>query len=61
MKPLIAIPMGDAAGVGPEIILKTLADAETQASARCLVIGSRKLLEHAMAYPNLPRLTVHTV
>ena len=61
MKPLIAIPMGDAAGVGPEIILKTLADAETQASARCLVIGSRKLMEHAMAYPNLPRLTVHTV
>ena len=41
MKPLIAIPMGDAAGVGPEIILKTLADKETQDSARCLVIGSR--------------------
>lgn len=61
MKPLIAIPMGDAAGVGPEIILKTLADAETQVSARCLVIGSRKLMEHAMAYPSLPRLTVHTV
>ena len=46
MKPLIAIPMGDAA---------------TQVSARCLVIGSRKLMEHAMAYPSLPRLTVHTV
>ena len=61
MKPLIAIPMGDAAGVGPEIILKTLADSETQASARCLVICSRKLMEHAMGYPNLPRLTVHTV
>ena len=44
MRPLIAIPMGDAAGVGPEIILKTLAAEETQASARCLVIGSRKVI-----------------
>ena len=61
MKPLIAIPMGDAAGVGPEIILKTLADKETQDSARCLVIGSRKLLEHAMRYPNLPHMEIHTV
>lgn len=61
MRPLIAIPMGDAAGVGPEIILKTLAAEETQASARCLVIGSRKVMEHAMGYPGMPRLTVHVV
>ena len=61
MKPLIAIPMGDAAGIGPEIVLKTLADKETQDSARCLVIGSRKLLEHAMRYPDLPHMEIHTV
>ena len=29
-RPLIAIPMGDAAGIGPEIVLKTIADAQTQ-------------------------------
>lgn len=62
MRPLIAIPMGDAAGIGPEIVLKTLADEATVASARCLVVGSKKVLEHAMQhYPNMPRLTIHTV
>ena len=61
MKPLIAIPMGDAAGIGPEIILKTLANEETQASARCLVIGSKKLLLHAMQYPGIMPLEIHIV
>lgn len=62
MRPLIAIPMGDAAGIGPEIVLKTLADEATVASARCLVVGSKKVLEHAMQhYPNMPKLTIHTV
>lgn len=28
MKPLIAIPMGDAAGIGPEITVKTIASEE---------------------------------
>lgn len=61
MRPLIAIPMGDAAGVGPEIILKTLADGVTQTSARCVVVGSRKLFAHAMTYPNIPSLKIHTI
>ena len=61
MRPLIAIPMGDAAGIGPEIILKTLANEETQASARCLVIGSKKLLLHAMQYPSITPLEIHIV
>lgn len=62
MRPLIAIPMGDAAGIGPEIVLKTLADEATVASARCLVVGSKKVLEHAMAhYPNMPKLAIHVV
>ena len=61
MRPLIAIPMGDAAGIGPEIILKTLANEETQASARCLVIGSKKLLLHAMQYPGITPLEINIV
>lgn len=59
-KPLIAIPMGDPAGIGPEIILKTIADEDTQRIAHCIVIGSRKVLEHAMTYPNIPRLEIMT-
>lgn len=61
MKPLIAIPMGDPAGIGPEIVIKTLADPTTQESARCIVVGSRKILERAMGYPNMPRLEIQSV
>jgi 4-hydroxythreonine-4-phosphate dehydrogenase len=38
-KPIIAITMGDAAGVGPEIIMKSLAHAEVYDQCRPLVIG----------------------
>ena len=61
MRPHIVIPMGDAAGVGPEIILKALADPETAASVRCLVIGSGRVLERAMDYPGMPRLRLNRV
>lgn len=61
MRPHIVIPMGDAAGVGPEIILKALADPETAASVRCLVIGSGRVLERAMGYPGMPRLRLNRV
>lgn len=61
MRPMIAIPMGDPAGIGPEIVIKTLADETTQNSARCIVVGSRAVLEYAMNYPNMPRLEIHAV
>ena len=61
MRPLIAIPMGDPAGIGPEIVLKTVADEETQRIARCIVVGSRKVMEYAMDYPGSPRLEIVTV
>ncbi len=46
--PRIAITMGDAAGIGPEIIVKALA--EDAASRGCipLVLGDRRVLERAM-------------
>lgn len=37
--PLIAITMGDAAGVGPEVIMKSLGHSVVQAMCRPLVIG----------------------
>ncbi len=47
-KPLIAIPMGDPAGVGPEIVVRALADQALRQEANCLVIGDRRMLEQAM-------------
>lgn len=61
MLPLIAIPMGDAAGIGPEIILKALAEPEIPASARCLVIGSGRVLEQAMTYSGMPKLALNRI
>ena len=61
MRPLIAIPMGDPAGIGPEIVLKTVDDEEIQRTARCIVIGSKKVMEQAMKYPGSPKLEIVTV
>lgn len=46
-RPIIAITIGDAAGVGPEIIVKGLAHAEVYACCRPLVIGDARRLRRA--------------
>jgi 4-hydroxythreonine-4-phosphate dehydrogenase len=46
-KPLIAITMGDAAGVGPEIIMKAFARPDLMARCRPLVIGDAARLAQA--------------
>lgn len=46
-KPIIAITMGDAAGVGPEIIMKSLARGQVYEQCRALVIGDAQRLEEA--------------
>ncbi|WP_370222163.1 4-hydroxythreonine-4-phosphate dehydrogenase PdxA [Cytobacillus sp.] len=51
-KPVVGITMGDAAGVGPEIILKSLAEAEMYEISNPLVIGDRKILERAKPFVN---------
>ncbi|HEV2073870.1 MAG TPA: 4-hydroxythreonine-4-phosphate dehydrogenase PdxA [Thermomicrobiales bacterium] len=46
-RPLLAITMGDPAGIGPEVVLKALAHPEVFARARPLVVGDRSTLERA--------------
>ena len=45
--PTIAITMGDAAGIGPEIIMKALAQPEVRALCNPLVIGDAERLRRA--------------
>ncbi|MFJ7974321.1 4-hydroxythreonine-4-phosphate dehydrogenase PdxA [Peribacillus sp. JNUCC 23] len=45
MKPIIGITMGDAAGIGPEIIVKSLNHKEVYEKCNPLVIGDAKILE----------------
>ncbi|HEY5632815.1 MAG TPA: 4-hydroxythreonine-4-phosphate dehydrogenase PdxA [Burkholderiaceae bacterium] len=46
-RPLIAITMGDAAGVGPEVIMKSLARPALYESCRPLVVGDARRLREA--------------
>lgn len=48
MKPVLGITMGDAAGVGPEIIAKALADKHIYEIARPIVFGDKKIMERAL-------------
>ena len=45
--PVVAITMGDAAGVGPEVIMKSLAHADLYDRCRPLVVGDAGRLEKA--------------
>ena len=51
--PLIAITMGDPAGVGPEVVIKAIRHSKVQSSALPLVIGNRKVLERAASILNM--------
>lgn len=45
--PIIGISMGDPAGIGPEIIVKALADADIRRRARFIIYGLNELLTYA--------------
>ncbi|MDQ2730662.1 MAG: 4-hydroxythreonine-4-phosphate dehydrogenase PdxA [Armatimonadota bacterium] len=45
--PLLALTMGDPAGIGPEIVVKALAVAEVRQLCRPVVIGSLAVIGHA--------------
>lgn len=44
-KPVIAITIGDPAGIGPEVVLKAVSESEVIESCTPVVIGDRNLLE----------------
>lgn len=47
MKPIIAVPLGDPAGIGPEITIKSVASPEVQDVARVLVVGDADVVTRA--------------
>lgn len=47
-KPIVGITMGDAAGIGPEIIVKALSQSTVYEECRPLVIGDAKIIEKAV-------------
>jgi 4-hydroxythreonine-4-phosphate dehydrogenase len=53
MRPIIGITMGDAAGVGPEIIVKALRNESVYEQTRPIVIGDAKMLKRALQVTGL--------
>jgi 4-hydroxythreonine-4-phosphate dehydrogenase len=45
--PVVGITMGDAAGIGPEVVVKSLFDADVRRKVRPVVVGDRTVLESA--------------
>ncbi|MBR2103496.1 MAG: 4-hydroxythreonine-4-phosphate dehydrogenase PdxA [Prevotella sp.] len=54
MLPIIAITMGDPAGIGPEIIVKSLSLASTYQVCRPLVTGDARVMQWAVEMMNAP-------
>jgi 4-phospho-D-threonate 3-dehydrogenase / 4-phospho-D-erythronate 3-dehydrogenase len=52
--PTIALTMGDPAGIGPEVVLKALADPDVAPLADWVVIGDRRILELAERITGAP-------
>ena len=46
-KPIIAVTMGDAAGIGPELIVKILTHGNAREICRPVIIGSPEIIEDA--------------
>jgi len=55
-KPIIAVTMGDPAGIGPEIILKALADPIVKRVSRPLILGDWGVLQRRGGRRNKPPL-----
>ena len=54
VKPAIAITMGDPCGIGPEVVVKALAEAAVYASCRPLVVGNTYAMGQAVRLTGLP-------
>ncbi|HEY90250.1 MAG TPA: 4-phospho-D-threonate 3-dehydrogenase, partial [Dehalococcoidia bacterium] len=59
-RPVIALTMGDAAGIGPEVIVKALQSRHVYGVARPLVLGSRTIMQDAIDLVNGP-VRLHSV
>jgi 4-hydroxythreonine-4-phosphate dehydrogenase len=54
LRPRVAITLGDAAGVGPEVCIKALADPEIRAVLRPLLVGPWEIARMAAAWSDPP-------
>lgn len=56
--PVIAFTIGDPNGIGPEVLLKTLADEEVRSICRALVVGNARVMARWTELLALPGCTI---
>ena len=59
-KPLLALTLGDPSGIGPEVVVKALADPEINDEARMFVAGTRQAVKQALSETGID-LPVETI
>lgn len=61
-RPIVAVTMGDASGIGPEIIIKAFQNSEIQNVARTIVIGDARIMRSALKFAKgQPPLEINAV
>ncbi|WHH61568.1 4-hydroxythreonine-4-phosphate dehydrogenase PdxA [Petroclostridium sp. X23] len=60
IRPIIGIPLGDPAGIGPEIVVKSLSKTEVYQTCRPLVIGDKDVVLQALKFCGLS-LNIHSI
>jgi len=60
-RPLIAITMGDPAGIGPEICIKGLCDPEVLRTSRCVVVGDKKVMQQACRFSRIAGVQINAI
>ncbi|MPY90404.1 MAG: 4-hydroxythreonine-4-phosphate dehydrogenase PdxA [Luteitalea sp.] len=60
-RPIIAVTLGDPAGIGPEVVLKALADPETRSLATWVIVGDRDICDRAQREAGIPLESMDSV
>lgn len=60
IRPLIAVPIGDPAGIGPEIVVKALNDSDVYEKCRPVLIGDKDVIKQAIGFCDL-KLDINTI
>jgi 4-hydroxythreonine-4-phosphate dehydrogenase len=60
-RPIVAITMGDASGIGPEVIVKAFLNPEIQNTVRPIVVGDARIIKAALKFAKGQPVEVNAV
>jgi len=60
-KPIVAVTMGDASGIGPEIIVKAFLNPEIQNTVRVVVVGDARIMKSALKFAKGSPLEINAI